>query len=305
VLRVQETRQKPATSAPDVENIAWGTHICQFYRTADDLTEILLPYFKAGLEGGQLCMWITSAPLIQSQAEEALAKAVPDLDRYLDTGQLEILPHDLWYLKEGVFEPQTVIDGWLEKLSKARAGGLAGTRAAGNMSWLDRAGWQEFMEYERAVDGTISGHELAAICSYSLDTCKPDDLFEVAKIHQLALLKSGEDWHLVENAERRLGLGRQRQEQQAAVKTRDIFSAKVTTVSESFRVVVGTVAGTVEYLARIEEGAGGGTPEGQQGEIRSGDLVEVIRRCDEEIRRRGGDILDRGGLPKPGGSAAP
>jgi hypothetical protein len=29
--------------------IPWGTHFCQFYDTPEDLTSILVPYFKAGL----------------------------------------------------------------------------------------------------------------------------------------------------------------------------------------------------------------------------------------------------------------
>ena len=30
-------------------HIPWGTHLCQFYETPEDLTSILVPYFKAGL----------------------------------------------------------------------------------------------------------------------------------------------------------------------------------------------------------------------------------------------------------------
>jgi hypothetical protein len=41
----------------------WGTHFCMFYQTKGDLLDILIPYFKAGLENNEYCMWITSEPL--------------------------------------------------------------------------------------------------------------------------------------------------------------------------------------------------------------------------------------------------
>jgi MEDS: MEthanogen/methylotroph, DcmR Sensory domain len=33
----------------------WGTHLCLFYETKEDLLEIVLPYFKAGFESGEYC----------------------------------------------------------------------------------------------------------------------------------------------------------------------------------------------------------------------------------------------------------
>ncbi|HEY0087527.1 MAG TPA: MEDS domain-containing protein, partial [Candidatus Lokiarchaeia archaeon] len=43
-----------------IGKIPWGTHFCQFYQAKDDLIDILVPYFKAGLENDEFCMWITS-----------------------------------------------------------------------------------------------------------------------------------------------------------------------------------------------------------------------------------------------------
>ncbi|AYK16107.1 hypothetical protein AOB57_013730 [Methanosarcina flavescens] len=71
-----------------IGDLPWGAHFCQFYRTKDDLTEVLIPYFKAGLESNELCLWITAYPLRAEEAEEALRKAVPDFDVYLKNGQI-------------------------------------------------------------------------------------------------------------------------------------------------------------------------------------------------------------------------
>lgn len=61
-----------------IGDIPWGTHFCQFYQTKDDLIDILVPYFKAGLENNEFCMWITSEPLGAEEAQKALSEVIPD-----------------------------------------------------------------------------------------------------------------------------------------------------------------------------------------------------------------------------------
>jgi hypothetical protein len=46
-----------------IGDVPWGTHFCQFYQDKQDLIDILVPYFKAGLENNEFCIWITSEPL--------------------------------------------------------------------------------------------------------------------------------------------------------------------------------------------------------------------------------------------------
>ena len=81
-----------------IGSVPWGTHFCQFYHTKQDLVDILVPYFKAGLENNEFCMWITSEPLIVTEAQEAMREAVDDFDRCRRRGQIEIIPYSEWYL---------------------------------------------------------------------------------------------------------------------------------------------------------------------------------------------------------------
>ncbi|MCK4786057.1 MAG: MEDS domain-containing protein [Desulfobacteraceae bacterium] len=50
-----------------IGDVPWGTHMCQFYRTKDDLTDILVPYLKVGLENNEFCMWITGELLDEKE----------------------------------------------------------------------------------------------------------------------------------------------------------------------------------------------------------------------------------------------
>jgi hypothetical protein len=66
-----------------------GSHICQFYPEKEDLLQLLVPYFKQGLEKNDACVWLVG-DLTVEEARSALSAAVPDIDYYLAKGQITI-----------------------------------------------------------------------------------------------------------------------------------------------------------------------------------------------------------------------
>ncbi|MCL5269227.1 MAG: PAS domain S-box protein, partial [bacterium] len=178
----------------------WGTHFCQFYQTGRDLADILVSYFKAGLENNEFCMWITSADLSREEAEAALASAVPDFDRCRRAGQIEILPYTDWYLKDGRFDLQRVLAGWVEKMESALARGFDGLRLSGNTVWLEKEDWQDFAEYEHEVNRVLCRYRIIALCTYSLSRCDAFEILDVVRNHQFALIKNNGAWELIENS---------------------------------------------------------------------------------------------------------
>jgi signal transduction histidine kinase len=184
-------------------NVPWGTHVCQFYKTKDDLIDILVPYFKAGLENHEFCLWVTSEPLRAPEAKEALATSVSDLEEYIKSGQMEILSHNEWYLKQGTFEQQRTIKRWTDKLDKCLTDGYTGMRTAGNMTWLDKKLWGNFNDYEKEINEVIRKYRMIAICSYSLHDLGILEVIQVSNNHQYALIKHGGKWKLVKDDERK------------------------------------------------------------------------------------------------------
>lgn len=187
----------------NIQEAPWGTHLCQFYQTKEDLIDILVPYFKAGLETNEYCMWITSEPLKAEDAKNALSKAVKNLDDYLKKGQIEILDYSQWYTASGKFESDRVLQGWIEKEQQAIEKGFAGLRLTGNTFWLEQEEWEEFTEYEAMIDKVIGKHRMIAICSYSLSKCGISEILDVVKNHQFALIRQGGKWEHIESAGRK------------------------------------------------------------------------------------------------------
>jgi len=188
------------TGIDAVGQVPWGTHFCQFYRNRADLLDILVPYFRGGLEDNEYCMWITSEPLDASDALHSLTETIPNFSQYLDKRQIEILPHTEWYLEGGSFDQRRVLARWLDKLNQALAMGYSGLRLSGNTFWLEKENWQSFSDYEAAVNDVLGQHNILALCTYSLDKCSALEIVEVVCNHEFALVCKEGHWELFESA---------------------------------------------------------------------------------------------------------
>lgn len=195
--------EKRRTGIDIIGDAPWGTHLCQFYRTKEDLLDILVPYFKAGLENNEFCIWVSSKPLSVKDAEEAMRKAMPDFERYRQRGQIEIVPHTEWYLKDGTFNLQRVCNAWVDKLHEALTKDYDGMRVTGNNAWLGKRDWENFTDYEEELNNVIGEYRMIAVCTYCLDKCGAADVIAVVNNHQSALIRREGEWECIESSERR------------------------------------------------------------------------------------------------------
>ena len=183
-----------------IGDVPWGTHFCQFYKTKQDLIDILVPYFKAGLENNEFCMWITSEPLMAAEAEDTMRQVVKNFDKYRSKGQIEVIPYNEWYLLEDTFNDDRVLTGWVSKLEHALARGYDGLRLTGNTFWLERNHWRAFTECEAKVNNVIGRYPMLAVCTYSLDKCDGAAVIDVVRNHQFALIKQDGIWDIIESS---------------------------------------------------------------------------------------------------------
>jgi hypothetical protein len=179
----------------------WGTHICIFYETKEDLIETAAAYFEAGLRSNKFCLWAISNPITETTAKHALRLAVPDLDRHLAAGRIKILQGTEWYLNGGQFDLKRLTGGWSGKLSGALAKGYDGMRVSGNAFWFESNHWKQFCEYEKELDRTITGEKMIVLCTYSLRASRAVDMLDVARAHQRSITRRNGDWEFLETPE--------------------------------------------------------------------------------------------------------
>ena len=181
-----------------------GTHLCQFYQTKRELVDVLVPFFKAGIDHNEFCLWITSDPLSKVEARQAIGEVLPTCDDLLAKGQMKILDHSDWYMRNGVFDMQKSSEAFVEEIKRAMSIGFSGVRVATNLSWLDKKDWQSFTEYEDRADKFVSARPMRVICSYPLDKCGAMEVIDVVRNHHSVIVRQGGKWQLVKSSGHRM-----------------------------------------------------------------------------------------------------
>jgi PAS domain S-box-containing protein len=231
-------KEKLRKSGIDVtRDLPWGTHFCHFYQTKKDLVEIVVPYFKAGLENNEFCLWITSPPLEVEEAVEALREAVPDADIYLEKRQIEIISYTCLHLTGSIYDSERVINGWIEKLNHALESGYEGLRLGGNVFWLIKNRWEYFVDHIRKMDDIIGKYRMITLGSYFVEKYSATEIIEIVSNHQFSLSKKKGKWKRIDN------IGRKKAEEAAirAVKdweyTFDAIPDPIAIIDTRYRIV--------------------------------------------------------------------
>jgi PAS domain S-box-containing protein len=186
-----------------VGDMPWGIHFCCFYETKEDLLDILVPYFKVGLENNEFCLWVISSSelLTVEEATSALRKALPDLDRHMAEGSIEVVGHDEWFIEGRAFDLQRVVNRFKEKVDEALARGYAGMRVNGSPAWMRKEDGKELLEFEGEVDRLFPNERIIASCTYPLAGSGAADLLDVTRTHQFAIARRHSNWELIETPE--------------------------------------------------------------------------------------------------------
>jgi hypothetical protein len=120
--------------------VQWGTHFCQFYETADDLVDTLVPFFKAGLDSNERCMWVTAHPLRAHEPPTPCGTRCP-----IWTGGCQPGRSRSSTTTDGTGPARArpgadeVIAGWLRRKDEALERGYGGFRLTGNTYFLEAA----------------------------------------------------------------------------------------------------------------------------------------------------------------------
>jgi DNA-binding CsgD family transcriptional regulator len=180
----------------------WGAHLCLFYETKRDFFDIMVPYLRAGLENKEFCLWILPPPVSQQEALEALKRGVPDLDRHLSEGNIELVSDDQWFRKGGSSEPvelAAVVERFHERLRAAISKGYVGLRANGSAAALQKT--KRLSEFEKELDDLIADEKMILLCSFPLEESSSSAVLDAVRTHQLtAVLRNG-SWEVIETHE--------------------------------------------------------------------------------------------------------
>lgn len=185
-----------------VGDMPWGTHFCLFYETKQDLLDTLIPYFKAGLDSNEFCLWVISKdePLTMDDAWSALRRAIPNLEQHVAAQRIEVLSHEEWFLQGGHFDPRAVAIVLNKKLSQALARNHAGIRLNGSTAWL-KGDWKDFFTFETALDEAVANRPVIVLCNFPLATSGAAEILAAARTHRFTVARRNGVCEIIESAE--------------------------------------------------------------------------------------------------------
>ncbi|MDB6169312.1 MAG: Sensory transduction histidine kinase [Verrucomicrobia bacterium] len=187
----------PVASDKALLDMPWGSHVCQFYNDKADLVKMLVPYFKQGLERNEACVWLVG-DLTVEEAKNALAAAVPDIERYMAKGQMLIRHYtELYTNPDGTVKPPDQLsDQFAAMESTVGPKGFAGLRASGSVSWVDNEeSMSRFMAYETKVNCAIQNSRIMAVCTYPAQAAAMCGCRELIHNHGKIFVQRGEWVH--------------------------------------------------------------------------------------------------------------
>jgi signal transduction histidine kinase len=193
----------PATLRPSgidsLGEVPWGTHLCQFYRTRKDQLDLLCDWFQAGLKNGESCLWISPDSVKAAAFMSAMQRTMPGFSRHLNSGQMEVVPFEKWYLDGGRFIARRVHDRWQKKLQDGLKRGYAGLRVAGEPVHLNRRHWKRICRYESEFNSLIQDLPILSLCFYPKRGHGIGDAVDVIHHHHCALIRRGTGWARIES----------------------------------------------------------------------------------------------------------
>ena len=187
IISVPET-----AAATSVKQVGPGWHFCQFYRSFDQLLDLVAPYVAEGLKNDEGCLWVLPKVVARKSACDALAPYLEDVDGYFASGQLEMLSHPDWYLDPGgQLKPfEEISEALLVKQDRALANGFKFLRAAGDTGWVSGTEQSKnFIDYEMKINAALGATKVAAVCTYRADVTA-DEFVAIVTAHQDALNKA-------------------------------------------------------------------------------------------------------------------
>ncbi len=174
-----------------IEDLRAGDHLCCIFETEAEHRALVTPYIRGGLERNERVFYIIDArspARICSYLRESGLEPEP----YRASGQLLILSAEETYLRDGSFDPETMLRRLEQATRQTVEDGFAALRITGEMTWILRGapGSGRLIEYAAKLNRFFPGSAALAICQYDRRYFAPDLLNAVIDTHPFIVIGS-------------------------------------------------------------------------------------------------------------------
>ena len=165
-----------------------GKHFYQFYKNSDDFLSVMIPFFQAGLEKGEACLWLVSKRNNLDFIRATVEAMIAGFSYYVSSGQFQIFSAEDWYLTECSFDEAKAIGNAVQYLEKMQKQGFKQLRGAGDGGVISRKDWPAAEAYEKKMGPWIKSHSVVALCAYPILECTPSQTKGILDCHEDVLV---------------------------------------------------------------------------------------------------------------------
>lgn len=171
------------------DDVHRGHHICLPFETGSEKLEAVASFLIDGLSQGKRCLFVgTTAELVE--LNEPLESAGICIDRARSRGRLVFWTREEAYLKDGVFNPEIVLDKIEAQVREAVADGFTGLYATGELVYQPEDDvWRRIVQYEAQVNETFARLPVVSLCRYPRSIVPPHRVQDVLRTHPVAIVR--------------------------------------------------------------------------------------------------------------------
>jgi len=184
-----------------IGDIQWGTIICQFYKTRQDLLNNFIHYLKAGLDNNEFCVCISSKGFSKKKIIDLLKLYIPKFNVYLKREQIEFIAGNKWCQKGKKFNEQLVIASVKEKLTYAKKNGFDGVRIACDSAWMSEDDGKKLFEYEEKFSNLFRSYQIIFLYMFSAEDSQIFKTLNLQNYKQCAYICRHGKWRIIKNSE--------------------------------------------------------------------------------------------------------
>ncbi|MCQ1534209.1 PAS domain S-box protein [Methanosarcina sp. KYL-1] len=170
------------------------------YSGAEELTELLVAYFKEGIEKGERCLWVTGNTLPADRAKKELENSGVDIEPGLLSTQLEFLPAkplpgDAALLASEVAE--TAETGYKKALSDGFTGFRTNLELEKSSPASEKPGsslMQGLEKCRKALKKLDSEKSPLVLCTLALEKLSASELLDLMERSEAAIIKRRGKW---------------------------------------------------------------------------------------------------------------
>jgi hypothetical protein len=186
------------------ETLSGSRHICAFFDSREEQYDILMPYFKEGLNNEEEVITILEGHTHTDHCNR-LCNAGIAVEETITNGQLKVLASEDTYLQGSAFAAERMYNMLEQVLMNAQNGPYGTVRTCGDMEWAlkNLPGTDELMEYEARVNLLTPKYECTLLCVYDINKFSGRAIADVLATHSHVILngKIHKNPHFIEPLE--------------------------------------------------------------------------------------------------------